>query len=169
MTDSLIALLNGADRADFVGRTGALYERSPWIADAVWERRPFRDRPALHAAMQQVVQEAPAEAQLDLIRAHPDLAGRLARAGALDPHSAGEQQGLGLDRLPDDEFERFDQLNAAYRDRFGFPFIIAVRAQTRQSVLAAFAARLGNTAEQERQAALVEIGRIAWFRLAELA
>ena len=92
----------------------------------------------------------------------------LARAGGLQPHSTGEQQGLGLDRLDDDGYDRFDRLNTAYRARFGFPFIIAARAHTRASVLDAFERRLGHDDEQERRTALAEIGRIAWFRLQNL-
>lgn len=169
MTDELMAWIETCDRDGFVRRLGTLYEHSPWIADAAWAHRPFGSREALHACLQAVVMQAGEDRQLALIRAHPDLAGRLARAGSLLAHSKGEQQGLGLDRLPDAEYERFDRLNTAYRDRFGHPFIIAVRAQTRDSVLAAFEQRLGNDADQERRTALDEIGRIAWFRLQDLA
>ncbi len=166
--DPLIDWLNQGDRAGFVARIGTLYEHSPWVAAEAWAHRPFHDRSGLHAALQRAVLDAPEAAQLALIRAHPDLAGRLARAGGLQRHSTGEQQGLGLDRLEDDEYDRFDRLNTAYRTRFGFPFIIAARAHTRASVLEAFARRSGNDPDQERRAALDEIGRIAWFRLQEL-
>lgn len=166
--DPLLDALNRADRETFVARIGPLYEHSPWIAAQAWSSRPFASRDALHAVLQGIVETAPEPAQLALIRAHPDLAGKLARAGALEPHSAGEQHGLGLDRLPDETFERFDRLNTAYRDRFGFPFVIAVRAQTRDSVLAAFDTRLGHTPERERRTALAEIGKIARFRLMDL-
>jgi 2-oxo-4-hydroxy-4-carboxy-5-ureidoimidazoline decarboxylase len=166
--DPLLDALNRADYEFFVARIGPLYEHSPWIAAQAWSLRPFASRDALHAILQGIVEAAPEPAQLALIRAHPDLAGKLARAGGLEPHSAGEQHGLGLDRLPGEAFERFDRLNTAYRDRFGFPFIIAVRAQTRDSVLAAFDTRLGNTPEQERRTALAEIGKIARFRLMDL-
>ena len=167
--DPLIAAINDTDRDGFVDRLGVLYEQSPWVTDAAWPHRPFADRPALHAVLQSVVATADATRQLALIRAHPDLAGRLARAGTLEAHSTGEQKGLGLDRLSDSEYERFDRLNTAYRARFGFPFIIAVRAHTRESVIAAFERRLANDVGQERQAALAEIDRIAWFRLQDLA
>ena len=167
--ETLIEQLDRGDQAGFVARLGSLYEHSPWVAAEAWPRRPFGDRPGLHAALQQAVLDAPEARQLALIRAHPDLAGRLARAGALQAHSTGEQQGLGLDRLSDDEYDRFDRLNTAYRTRFGFPFIIAARAHTRASVLDAFERRLGNDPDQERAAALAEIGRIAWFRLQDLA
>lgn len=169
MSDPLLDVLNASDRGGFVARVGALYEHSPWIAAEAWEARPFPDRAALHRAMSDAVARAGADRQLALIRAHPDLAGRLARAGSLEAHSAGEQRGLGLDRLSDAEFERFDRLNSAYRARFDFPFIIAVRAHTRESVLAAFEARLAHDADTERAAALAEIDRIAWFRLQDMA
>ena len=167
--DPLIERLNRQDEAGFVAEVGTLYEHSPWVASLAFAGRPFADRDALHATMQRIVREAPRARQLDLIRAHPDLAGRLARAGALGTHSAGEQSGLGLDRLGDDEYERFDRLNRAYRSRFEFPFVIAVRGQTRASVLAAFETRLAHDHETEIAGALEEIGRIAGFRLADLA
>ena len=112
---------------------------------------------------------APLSRQLELIRAHPDLAGKFARAGTLGAHSASEQTGLGLDRLDDAEFERFDRLNAAYRARFDIPFVIAVRAQTREGVIAAFERRLRHDRDAEVATALDEIDRIAGFRLADLA
>ena len=166
--DHLIERLNRHDEAGFVDEVGSLYEHSPWIAALAWQRRPFPDRGTLHETMQRIVGEAPRARQLDLIRAHPDLAGRLARAGGLGAHSAGEQTGLGLDRLGDLEYERFDRLNRAYRARFGFPFIIAVRGHTRESVLDAFEVRLRHDEEYEIAVALDEIGRIAGFRLGDL-
>ncbi len=167
--DPLLEAMNGTDQDGFAARLGSLYEHSPWVAAEAWLRRPFADRTSLHAALQQAVEQAPPARQLALIRAHPDLAGRLARAGALQAHSAGEQRGLGLDRLSDDEYDRFDRLNTAYRSRHGFPFIVAARAHTRASVLDAFARRLENGPDAERWTALAEIGRIAWFRLQDLA
>jgi 2-oxo-4-hydroxy-4-carboxy-5-ureidoimidazoline decarboxylase len=165
----LIERLNQADEASFVAEVGPLYEHSPWIAVLAWRDRPFEDRDALHGIMQRIIQSAPRERQLELIRAHPDLAGRLARAGALASNSTSEQSGLGLDRLSDDEYARFDRLNTAYQAHFGIPFIIAVRAQTRESVLAAFEIRLGHDQETEIATALDEIGKIARFRLGDLA
>lgn len=167
--DPLVTELDGADQDAFTGRLGALYEHSPWIAATAWQRGPFTDRRSIHDAMQAVVLGTSLDRQFALIHAHPDLAGRLARSGTLENHSTGEQSGLGLDRLSDAEYERFDKLNTAYRARFGFPFIIAARAHTRESVLAAFVQRLGNSLEQERGTALNEIGKIAWFRLQDLA
>ena len=160
--------LNTLDRDNFVAATGALYEHSPWIAALAWERRPFADATDLHNAMQQAVRAASPARQLQLIRAHPDLAGRLARSGALDPHSAAEQGGLGLDRLSDLEFDRFDALNSAYLERFGFPFVIAIRGQTRARIVDAFATRLRHDRSTEIETALAEIGKIAALRLSDL-
>jgi OHCU decarboxylase len=160
-----LAALNDASPAAFVAALGAIYEHSPWVAERVLAQRPFADIPALAAAMAETVAHASDVEQSALILAHPDLAGRLARAGALAAASATEQAGLGLDRLSDAEFDRFDKLNTAYRARFGFPFIIAVKCHTRGSVLAAFETRLNHDQATERATALREIDLIARLRL----
>jgi len=160
--------LNQLSTAAFTTALGAIYEHSPWIAERAAQKRPFESVEKLHAAMAGVVAAATEAEQLGLVAAHPDLGGRLARAGNLAPSSAQEQAGLGLDRLSDEEFERFDALNTAYRTRFGFPFVIAVKRQTRISVLAAFERRLNNDASTELRTALGEIDAIAGFRLAAL-
>jgi len=157
--------LNSASHSAFVATLGGIYEHSPWIAERAWKSRPFEGPEALKAAMAQVVAEASAAEQLGLVRAHPDLAGRLARAGALAPASADEQAGLGLDRLSDAEFELFERLNTDYRERFGFPFVIAVKRHTRASVLDAFRVRIEHGADEELRTALAEIDAIAGFRL----
>jgi 2-oxo-4-hydroxy-4-carboxy-5-ureidoimidazoline decarboxylase len=157
--------LNAAGQPAFAAALGAIYEHSPWIAERAWQKRPFEGVEALKAAMSQVVAEASGAEQLGLVRAHPDLAGRLARAGALAPASAGEQAGLGLDRLSDAEFDLFEQLNTAYRERFGFPFVIAVKRHTRASVLDAFRVRIQHGPDEEMRTALAEIDAIAGFRL----
>jgi 2-oxo-4-hydroxy-4-carboxy-5-ureidoimidazoline decarboxylase len=157
--------LNKASEKDFVASLSAIYEHSPWIAAGVTGWRPFSDIEELHAAMAKIVNEASSEEQLKLVRAHPDLGGRLARAGQLEPSSADEQASLGLDRLSDAEFETFDALNARYREKFSFPFVIAVRRHTRNSVFVAFQERLTNDAATERRTALAEITLIARFRL----
>lgn len=167
--DPLLDRLNAGTDSLFETVLGTLYEHSPWIARRAAAGRPFESRAALASALRQIVTDAGDAAQLALIQAHPDLAGRLARSGTLEVHSIGEQKGLGLDRLSDDEYERFDRLNTAYRARYGFPFIVAVRAHTRASVIAAFEQRLGHTPEQEVRAALNEIHKIAGFRLQDLA
>jgi 2-oxo-4-hydroxy-4-carboxy-5-ureidoimidazoline decarboxylase len=147
---------------------GGVFEHSPWIAARAAEARPFASLEALHAAMIAVVRRASREEQLALLRAHPDLAGRAARAGALTNASATEQSSAGLDRLDDEEYERFGRLNSAYREKFGFPFIIAVRRHDKTQILAAFETRLGNPPAQEVETALAEVFEIARLRLAGL-
>lgn len=158
-------MLNTLAHADFVHLLGDVWEDSPWVAEQAFEARPFADVVALHNAMVRVVVNASQEAQLVLLRAHPDLAGRLARGGGLTAHSAAEQAGVGLDRLTDAEFDWFDRQNKAYRDRFRFPFIIAVKAHTRESIKQALAARLDNDPAVEMKTALGEVAKIAKFRL----
>lgn len=160
-----IAALNAADRATFVAATGFAFEHSPWIAEAAWERRPFADRAALHAALVAVVSAAPERRRVALIAAHPDLAGRVAREGRLTAASRGEQAAAGLDRLTADERARFDAANAAYRARFGFPFVICAREHDKASILAALERRARNERAAEIAAALDEIAKIARLRL----
>lgn len=159
------ALLNALAHADFVHLLASIWEDSPWVAEAAFEARPFADIVALHHAMVRAVRDAGHPAQLALLRAHPDLAGRLARGGGLTAYSSAEQAGLGLDRLSDEEFDWFDLHNSAYRDRFGFPFIIAVKENTRDSIKAALATRLDNDPAVEMKTALGEVAKIAKFRL----
>jgi 2-oxo-4-hydroxy-4-carboxy-5-ureidoimidazoline decarboxylase len=121
-------------------------------------------RAALHDAMQ-AVRDAPTATQLAFVRGHPELGGKRARAGAMTGASRSEQGGLGLDRLDDEEFDRFERLNVAYRERFGFPFIVCVRRDTRASILAEFECRLENDPAAELAAALAEIGHITHLRL----
>lgn len=160
--------LNALPAADFISLLGGVYEHSPWVAEAVASQRPFADRDDLIAAMRAVVGAATDEMKLELIRAHPDLAGKLARAGALTKESKREQAGLGLDRLTDEEFEAFTDFNERYRERFGFPFIICARLTTKQGVLDAFAKRIGQTSEEEMRTALQEIHHIARLRMLDL-
>jgi OHCU decarboxylase len=163
-----IAQVNALDRADFVARLGFLFEGSPWVADAAWPARPFADRERLHAALCAAMYAAPRERQLALIRAHPDLAGKAAITGELTPDSTREQSSAGLDRLTREEFARFTELNAAYRERFAFPFVICVREHTKESTLNQFAERLRHPHEQEIATALGEIAKIARLRLFDL-
>jgi OHCU decarboxylase len=163
-----IAQVNALDRADFVARLGFLFEGSPWVADAAWPARPFADRERLHAALCAAMYAAPRERQLALIRAHPDLAGKAAITGELTPDSTREQSSAGLDRLTREEFARFTELNAAYRERFAFPFVICVREHTKESILNQFAERLRHPHEQEIATALGEIAKIARLRLFDL-
>jgi 2-oxo-4-hydroxy-4-carboxy-5-ureidoimidazoline decarboxylase len=162
-----LAALNSCDRDMFVAAIGHLFEHSPWVADETFGRRPFRDADGLHAALCETVRSAPPERQLALIRAHPDLAGRLAKAGALTPSSAREQSAAGLDRLSASEAAEIERLNNAYTARFGFPFVICARLNAKDAILAAMRSRVGNTPEAELSTALGEIAKIARLRLNE--
>jgi 2-oxo-4-hydroxy-4-carboxy-5-ureidoimidazoline decarboxylase len=156
--------LNACAPDTFVARVGPVFESSPWIAAAVVGRRPFATREALHAALCDVVRGASAEAQVALIRAHPDLVGRAVLTAA----SAGEQAAAGLTTLTADEVARFDGYNTAYRARFGFPFVICARLNRKDAILRAFPERLTHHREQEIATALEEIGTIAALRLQDL-
>ena len=157
-----------ADRDTFLATYGPLFEHSPWVAEAAYEKGPFEDREQAFAALVEAMYEAPEERQLALIRAHPDLAGRAAVEGTLTPDSAREQSSAGLDRLTPEEYEAFTRTNAAYRERFGFPFVICVREHDKASILAAAEARLQREPGEERRAALDEIAKIARLRFEDL-
>ncbi len=157
--------LNTLPEAEFVARLSGIYEHSPWVAEAVLPGRPFADVALLHEAMAAAVDAAGPDAALTLLRAHPELA----RRETLTAASAAEQGGMGLDRLDQDEAARFEALNLAYRERFGFPFIIAVRGQRdRAAILAALTTRLAHDAPTEQATALAEVAKIARFRLDDL-
>ena len=157
--------LNGMSRAAFVDALGGIFERSPWVAERAWPARPFASPAALHGAMVEAVRRATPAERIALLRAHPDLAGRAARGGAMTASSIAEQSSAGLDRLTEAEYERFHRLNAAYSSRFGFPFIVAVRRHDKASVLAAFERRLAHSRDDEIEAALGEVFEIARLRL----
>ena len=151
-----------ADRGNFIARYGALFEHSPWVVERAAQRLPL---PSLHAGLMKVVMDATPEEQLALIRAHPELAGKAAVDGTLTEASAAEQASAGLDRLTPEEFDRFHALNAAYREKFDFPFIICVRLTTKAGILAAMEQRLGNDRDTEIATALEQIGEIVRLRL----
>ena len=155
-------------KAEFVACLGGIYEHSPWVAEQAAGERPFSSREHLADRMRAAVETASVTAKLALIRAHPDLAGKLARAGALSPESTREQAGLGLDRLSDSEFERFSDLNRRYRERFGFPFVVCVRLTDKPGILAAFERRLEHDIAAEMTEALRQIHHIARLRLEDL-
>ena len=155
-------------KGEFVRRFGSLYEGSPWVAEGAWRGRPFGDLSGMHAAFVRTVRDAPPERQLGLIRAHPDLAGKAAVAGELTPESAREQASAGLDRLSLEEYEAFTRLNEAYKQKFGFPMIFAVRENTKETILSGAEARLENSRPEEIETALEEISKIGLFRLREL-
>ena len=160
--------VNRLDRDEFVSRFGALFERSPWVAKAAWHESPFADLSRLHEAFVRAMHEAPQERQLALIRAHPDLVGKAAVAGGLTAESAEEQASAGLNRLSPEEYEAFTSMNAAYREKFGFPMIVCVREHDKASILRNARNRLENTYEEEFGTALTEISKIADLRLRDL-
>jgi len=158
--------LNASSQPDFVGAVGDIFEHAPWVAERAYAARPFANVTALHDAMMAVVRGASRVEQLAFLRGHPELGGKVARAGAMTADSVAEQGGLGLDRLSDDQFDRFERANAAYAAKFGFPFIVCVRHQASAvSILANFEQRVGNDPETEFAAALAEIGHITRLRL----
>ncbi len=157
--------LNACSALRFVKICGPFFEYSPWVADRAARRRPFADRDSLHAALVATVAAASTEEQLALISAHPDLVGATARAGRRTTASTREQAAAGLDCVTADEALRFDEFNAAYREKFEFPFVICARENNKEAILAAFPRRLANSPEEERQTALSEIAKIARLRL----
>jgi 2-oxo-4-hydroxy-4-carboxy-5-ureidoimidazoline decarboxylase len=158
--------LNASSRAEFVAALGDIFEDAPWVAERAYTARPFASVTALHDAMMGVVRTASRAEQLAFLRGHPELAGKVARAGAMTADSKAEQGGLGLDRLSEQEFARFERANAAYAKKFGFPFIVCVRRHTSaESILRAFERRVGDEAETEFSAALAEVGFITRLRL----
>lgn len=159
--------LNALPQPAFSEALAGIFEHSPWVPERAWPQRPFASIDALHAVMCAVVAVAHADEQMALIRAHPQLAGKAAIRGELTAASTAEQSGAGLDQCSAEEFARITALNDAYQQRFGFPFILAVRGHTRASIIAAMAARLGNVREDEIAEALRQIERIAGFRLAD--
>jgi OHCU decarboxylase len=152
------------DQAEFAQKYADIFEHSPWVPDRAFSRGPFADKDVLHAAFVAVVDEAGEEAQLGLIRAHPQLGAKI----ALTEASTAEQLGAGLKSLTEEEFARFSALNAAYNEKFGFPFVVCVRRHTKSSILAAFADRLTHDAATERATALAEIAEIAKLRLEDM-
>jgi 2-oxo-4-hydroxy-4-carboxy-5-ureidoimidazoline decarboxylase len=165
MTSVSLQSLNSLDQAGIVAALGDIYEHAPWVAQAVSGQRPFATLAALHEAMMAAVRAAPPDQQLGLIKGHPDLAGKAARAGTMTSDSKAEQASVGLDRLSEPEFARFHSLNDAYRDKFTIPFIICVRRHSKDSILRQFELRVKNDAAAETQTALSEIFRIAALRL----
>ncbi|RDE22867.1 2-oxo-4-hydroxy-4-carboxy-5-ureidoimidazoline decarboxylase [Motiliproteus coralliicola] len=155
-------------RADFISTFADIYEHSAWVAEQAWERglSPVHDQvDGLHQLMADILLSSSRQAQLDLINAHPDLAGKAAIAGELTEASTSEQAGAGIHECSAEEFQRFTQLNDAYKSKFGFPFIKAVKGSNRFQILEAFEERIHNTPDEEFERALIEINKIALFRL----
>jgi 2-oxo-4-hydroxy-4-carboxy-5-ureidoimidazoline decarboxylase len=160
--------LNALDRGGFVARLGGIFEHSPWVAERAWAARPFAGLVELHAAMARAMRAGSEAEKTALLCAHPQLAGREAKEGRLTANSKGEQKSAGLDRLDAAEMRSLADMNAAYRAKFGFPFIIAVRQRTKDEILADLVRRLGRGAAEERAAALAEVESIARIRLERL-
>lgn len=158
-----LSQLNRMSQAEFTQALGDLFEHTPDIASQAWGLRPFADLDALHQALVQSMKGLSEARQVDLIDAHPDLATRAQMAEA----SVREQTTAGLTALSPEEYDQFARLNRSYREKFGFPFIIAVRHHTKHSILAAFESRLRNSVESEKEIALSQIAEIARLRLRE--
>jgi OHCU decarboxylase len=158
-------------RQEFVSRFGGVFEHSPFIAERAYDDGFVSEALTLdrvHAALVAVFRAASEEERLGVLRAHPDLAGRLAIAGELTEDSRKEQAGAGLDRLSPAEHARFTELNTAYTQKFGFPFIIAVKGLTKDDILAAFERRIDNSREEEFSTAAAQVERIALLRLSSM-
>ncbi|UVE19302.1 2-oxo-4-hydroxy-4-carboxy-5-ureidoimidazoline decarboxylase [Pseudomonas sp. LS44] len=158
-------------RDEFVAAFADIYEHSPWVAEQAYDRgvdNSLNDIDGLHQCMADILLSASHAAQLALINAHPDLAGKAAIRGELTASSTSEQAGAGIHACTAEEFARFTELNDAYKAKFGFPFIKAVKGSNRHQILAAFEERIHNSPEQEFATALAEINKIALFRLQAL-
>ena len=158
-----ISTVNSLTPRAFLEAFGDVAEHSPWVAREAASAMPFATREMMIESFERALRAANHDAQLALVRAHPDLAGK----AKLTEESTKEQAGAGLNTLDAQEFARFTDLNARYKERFGFPFIFAVKGATKHMVLESFAARLGNTPEVEFQTALAQICRIFRFRIEE--
>lgn len=157
--------LNRLDLAAFVARFGAVFEHSPWVAGEAWRARPFASLDEVHRAMMQAVQNAPGERQLALARAHPELAG----GESLTVASTSEQARLGFHALSKQELEEMNRLNRSYREKFGFPCIVALRLHaSRETVMREMARRLENDADTELARALEQVGHITRGRLEKI-
>jgi OHCU decarboxylase len=164
-----LAAVNALGESGFVERFGGVFEHSPWVAQRAWAERPFASLHALHQAMMRTVAQAASDEQLALIRAHPELAGAEAREGTLSADSSSEQGRLGFAALSKDEFSLMTRMNREYRQKFGFPCIVALRLHaTRESVMAEIEQRLANDPSTEMQHALEQIGHITRGRLAKI-
>lgn len=153
--------INAMPLGQFMNELGWIFENSPWVAEAAWNSRPFANIDRLHAAMIDSVQHASRDRQLALLRAHPDLGLR----GRISAASQSEQSGAGLDQLTPDDHNNLVSLNQAYRDKFGFPFLLAVKGSSGDQILSALEQRLHSPQDSEFLEALSQVYRIAGFRL----
>jgi len=159
------------NKTEFMALFGGLYEHSPWIAESVFDAgldATHNGAASLHNAFCNVIGSAGSQPQLDLLRAHPDLAGKLARKDALTTSSREEQAGAGLDQCSQEEFALFTRLNERYQEKFGFPFIMAVKGADRAQILSQFQVRVDNSVKAEFETALEQVMKIGWFRLMDV-
>jgi 2-oxo-4-hydroxy-4-carboxy-5-ureidoimidazoline decarboxylase len=168
MSQKSLSDLNAGSKGDFVAALANIFEYSPWIAEQAASARPFAGVKQLFEAMKTAVDRATPELRLALIKAHPDLANKTQRAAGLTAESSAEQNSVGLDRLSDAEYDAFERVNNAYREKFGFPYIVCVRRHTRDSILSDFERRLPNDATAEIATSISEICRIAALRVDQL-
>lgn len=160
--------INSLGKEAFVQELGGLFEGRPWIVTAAWSQRPFASLEAFQQTLCAIMYDASEGQKAALLSAHPDLVGRAALAGTLSPASTSEQAAAGLDRLTPAEIATFQRYNQAYRERFGFPFVICARENKKASILAGFETRLTHTYEQEISLALAEVAKICALRLSDL-
>jgi 2-oxo-4-hydroxy-4-carboxy-5-ureidoimidazoline decarboxylase len=160
--------INQLPQDEFVSLLADIYEHSPWVASEAWVQKPFASLTQLHTTMNAVVKNSSEERQLVLLRAHPELAGKAAQQGDLTQSSQGEQKGAGLTALKPDEMAHISQLNQNYREKFQFPFIIAVKNHTKSSIFSEFERRLQNERNDELETAIEQVCMIAGFRLRAL-
>ena len=163
-----LSAVNAMDQSTFLSHFGDVAEHSPWVAESAYSSRPFASHEKLVGAFHAAIMSADTNANLSLIRAHPDLAGKAAMAGELTEASKGEQAGAGLGRLSEEEFQRFTDYNERYKAAFGFPFILAVKGATKHDILTSFEARLQNSKDAEYQTAIAQIKKIVGFRLTDM-
>jgi 2-oxo-4-hydroxy-4-carboxy-5-ureidoimidazoline decarboxylase len=163
-----LAALSAMTREQFVAAVGSTFEHSPWVAEQAWDARPFDSVDALHTAMIGVVRGAPQPVQISFLCAHPELAGREARAGTMTDDSVREQRSAGLDGLSREEMAEMKRLNGEYRRRHGFPFIIAARRHTKQQIFDELRRRVAEDSATEFAEALAQIGFITRLRLRAL-
>jgi len=163
-----MAAINSLDRAAFVEKFGGIFEKSPWVAELAWDKKPFSTVDEMHAAMVTVVKYAPLPSQLKLLQNHPDLAGKEAQAGAMTASSVSEQASAGLNALTKSEMTQIASFNVAYKEKFGFPFIIAVRMHTKEGIFFDFSRRLQNDTQTEYLNDLQNVYAITRLRLDKL-
>jgi 2-oxo-4-hydroxy-4-carboxy-5-ureidoimidazoline decarboxylase len=163
-----ISQINQLEQKDFVRVVGPVFEHSPWIAEITFAKKPFADLEQLRDALCETVKNSGEEKQLALIRAHPDLVGKMALAGQLTRESTNEQASAGLNQLSTEEIGLFQNQNTAYKSKFDFPFVICARLNKKEAILKGFESRLKNSHEREIKTALEEIFKIAELRLRDL-